>query len=130
MKKEHGFMIVETLLLSFIAVGLSAAIYSYGAAIRAEETVKARTTALYLAKEEMAYIIQKRDLGELSEGNYKFLGERDLTLNNIRYEVFADVEEYEGDENFFKAKVTAKWMIFRKSRELSLERIMLNRKPD
>ena len=86
--------------------------------------------ALNLVKEEMAYLIEKRDMDGLEKGRYEFLGTSDLTLNNIRYEVFADVEEYEGDEDFLKARVTAKWKIFQRSRELSLERIMLRRKPD
>ncbi|MBR3623948.1 MAG: hypothetical protein IKN43_11465 [Selenomonadaceae bacterium] len=123
-------MVVETLLLSLIVIGLSAAIYSYVAAIRAEETAKARAAALNLVKEEMAYLIEKRDLDELEKGRYEFLGTSDLTPNNVRYEVFADIEEYEGDEDFLKARVTARWKIFQRSRELSLERIMLKQKPN
>ncbi len=130
MKSERGFMVVETLLLSLIVIGLSAAIYSYVAAIRAEETAKARAAALNLVKEEMAYLIEKRDLDELEKGRYEFLGTSDLTPNNVRYEVFADIEEYEGDEDFLKARVTARWKIFQRSRELSLERIMLKQKPN
>lgn len=126
MKNERGFMLLETLLLSFVLVGFCAVMYSYYVSIRMEKMIMAREVALYLAEEEMNYLLDKRDLGELFEGQYDYLGEHELKLNLIDYKVSANVEKIANDENFFYAKVTVKWEIFQKERELKVERMIAN----
>lgn len=128
MKNEHGFMLLEVLLLSFILVGFSAVMYSYYSSIRMEKMIMARETAIYLAEAEMSYLLDKRDNDELFEGKYDYLGEDELKLNSINYEISADVEKNVNYENFFNAKVLVKWKIFQKERELKLERMILNQK--
>lgn len=127
MKNERGFMLLEVLLLSFILVGFSAVMYSYYSSIRMEKMIMAREAALYLAEEEMNYLMDKRDNGELFIGKYDYLGEHELNLNSVDYEVTAEVENNANDANFFNAKVTVKWKIFQKERELKVEGIILNR---
>ncbi len=127
MKNERGFMLLEVLLLSFILVGFSAVMYSYYSSIRMEKMIMAREAALYLAEEEMNYLMDKRDKNELFEGEYDYLGEHELNLNSVDYEVTAEVENNTSDANLFNAKVTVKWKIFQKERELKVERIILNR---
>lgn len=127
MKNERGFMLLEVLLLSFILVGFSAVMYSYYSSIRIEKMIMAREAALYLAEEEMNYLMDKRDKNELFEGEYDYLGEHELNLNSVDYEVTAEVENNTSDANLFNAKVTVKWKIFQKERELKVERIILNR---
>ena len=126
MKNERGFMLLEVLLLSFILVGFSAVMYSYYSSIRMEKMIMAREAALYLAEEEMNYLMDKRDKNELFEGEYDYLGEHELNLNSVDYEVTAEVENNTSDANLFNAKVTVKWKIFQKERELKVERIILN----
>lgn len=126
MRNERGFMLLEVLLLSFILVGFSAVIYSYYSSIRMEKMIMAREVALYLAEEEMNYLLDKRDNGELFLGKYDYLGEHELNLNSIDYEVTADVENNASNINFFNAKVTVKWKIFQKERELKIEKMILN----
>lgn len=128
MKNERGFMNLEVLLLSFILVGFTAIIYLYNASLRAEKITAARTTALYLAEEEMNYLLDKRDNANLFEGNYDYLGEQNLNLNSINYTVSANVTKNQTDENFLNAKVIVKWKIFQKERELKLERLILNQR--
>ena len=53
MKDEHGFALLETLLLAFILVGFTAVMYSFHFAVQAEKILMARTEALYLAEEEI-----------------------------------------------------------------------------
>ena len=65
MKNERGFMLLEVLLLSFILIGFTAIIYLYNASLRAEKTVAVRTAALYLAEEEMNYLMTiKKEMKE------------------------------------------------------------------
>ena len=123
MKKEGGFIILEVLTLSFVAIGLLGIMYSYAAAVCAEETIKSRAVALYLAKEQMTLMDEKRRLEGLSEERYSFLGRGEVS----GYDVFADVEQYEANPEFVRVKVKARWKIFQKNRELLLERIMLNK---
>lgn len=126
MKNERGFMILEVLLLSFILIGFTAIIYLYNASLRAEKNTAARTTALYLAEEEMNYLQDLRDKANLYEGHYDYLGEHELNLNSIDYEVYADV--IKEDTEIFNAKATVKWKIFNKEREVKLEKQILNQK--
>ena len=126
MKNERGFMLLEVLLLSFILIGFTAIIYLYNASLRAEKTVAVRTAALYLAEEEMNYLQDLRDNKKLSEGHYDYLGEHELNLNSVDYKVYADVTKQ--DEEILNAKVTVKWEIFNKERELKLEKQILNQK--
>ena len=126
MKNERGFMLLEVVLLSFILVGFSAVMYSYYSSIRMEKMIMAREAALYLAEEEMNYLMDKRDSNELFIGKYDYLGEHELNLNSVDYEITAEVENNANDANFFNAKVTVKWKIFQKERELKVERMILN----
>lgn len=127
MKDERGFALLETLLLSFILVGFSAIIYSFHLAVQTEKILQVRTEALFLAEEEMAYLISMRDDGELTEGNYDFLGET-TEVNNIDYIVKADVKKHAENDDFLIAKVSVKWKIFHLERELHLERLIVTQK--
>ena len=124
MKNERGFIIFEVIVLSIILVGASASVYALRSVIRSEGVVMARSAALYLAEEEMAHIMERRDKNELIAGRFDFLGKHDLKLNDIDYDVFADVAQVGYDDNAFRVKVTVRWKIFQKERELNLERFM------
>lgn len=124
-KNEKGFALLETIVLSFILVGLSAVVYSFHTAVKTEKILNTRAQALYLAEEEFAYLLDKREKGELHEGNYDFLGET-TELNNVKFNVNADVKK-DLNHNILTAKVTVKWNVFQKERELKLERLIVKR---
>ena len=126
LKNERGFLLLNVVLLTLIT--------SFAAVILLNAEPRARNpqstlklTALHLANEQLAYLENLGDSGELHAGTYTFQGdEEDLLTKNfseeipIEFTVTTSVDELK--ENLYSATVKVSWQVKGKTYELEAER--------
>ena len=126
LKNERGFLLLNVVLLTLIT--------SFAAVILLNAEPRARNpqstlklTALHLANEQLAYLENLGDSGELHAGTYTFQGdEEDLLTKNfseeipIEFTVTTSVDELK--ENLYSATVKVTWQVKGKTYELESER--------
>ena len=126
LKNERGFLLLNVVLLTLIT--------SFAAVILLNAEPRARNpqstlklTALHLANEQLAYLENLGDSGELHAGTYTFQGDEEdlLTINfseeiPIEFTVTTSVDELK--ENLYSATVKVTWQVKGKTYELESER--------
>lgn len=95
-----------------------------------------KAVALLLAEEQFAEIESLAAEGNLSAGNYNFLGvesdlknyfDDNLKKNPVEFKVSASVENYSA-ENLFKVAVLVEWKFDKKNYSIELKKIVRGKK--
>lgn len=122
---EKGFFLAEAIVISFILLGMSACMVMYKNAVAMRTDNAARTTAIFLAREQIARVGERAAKNAVSPGSAAWLGDAsDLTLNGFRFAVDTDVALYDAD--FFRVEVTVKFDVRGKRGEEKFERLVKN----
>ena len=124
---DKGFFLLETLLLCLILMALSGVFTAYRCSERMHEDNKAHIAAVFLAGEQMAYVMEKGSEGKLRPGDLEWLGAEDaLSMNRKRYEARTEISVLEEDTAFFRIRVTILWEQSGKRRQVHFERLVRN----
>ena len=125
-KDERGFLLLEVLLLCLVLLSLSSIFWAYRLSAKMHAANQWRVAALYLAQEEMAYMIEKGRQGQLHEGRWPWLGAQEaLSLNRGSYTAYADAVK-EGPGDFYRVNAVLSWNHFGQDRQVKLERLVRN----
>ena len=120
---ERGFVMLEVVALSAVIVAMAAVVASYQAAERARQMAAVRTTAVFLAKEELARLEQKAYRHELHGEDYGWLGEpQNLRLNGYEFTVRATVDGYE--TGVCRAEAAVKYRFGNRNHEVIFTRLV------
>ncbi len=127
LKDVKGFFLLEALLLCLVIMALSGVFSAYRLSEQMHAENKAHIAAVFLAQEQMAYIVEKGSEGKLNSGRLSWLGsEEALSLNRKDYEVYADIAVSDGGTGICRVQVTAAWEQSGKARKVSFERLVRN----
>ena len=133
---ERGFMMLSVVFLTLI-VSFSAMIFLNGARRINNSAAELRLVALNLANEQIAEIESLAAKGNLSAGNFNFLGDaedlknfglyRDEDLKTktpVNFSVTSTVKNFSGYENLFEVEVKVAWTFEGKNFEVKLEKVI------
>ena len=133
---ERGFIVMNVVFLTLI-VSFAALIFLNGAKLVEEDNSALRLTALNLANEQFAEIEKLADEGNLSTGNFNFLGEtedlksfglyKDEDLQKkipVNFSVTATVKNHSDFENLRNVAVAVDWTFAGKNFKIELEKIV------
>ena len=113
---ERGFMLLDTIFVTMIIAFMAMMILN-GTKKIADYNSDLKTIATYLANEQFAYIENIAATGNLSTGNYNFLGNSDDLENYfdsgnnkiipVKFDISADVVG--GANNLYSVEVIVEW---------------------
>ena len=107
--------------MGVIVLAMAACLRLNQQALALEAMDGARTTAIYLVREELSRLEYAADQGNLQPGTAGWLGDAgDLTRNGGSFQVTAEVREV--SERVLSARVTAEWKAGQKAGTLCFER--------
>lgn len=125
-KDDRGFFLVEALLMSLLLMALSGVFAMYQLSERMHADNRAHVAAVFLAQEEMSYLMEQGSKGRLRPGELPWLGADGANfLNGKEYEARADIVAADGD-GFCRAQVTVAWEQNGKKRRVVFERLVRN----
>lgn len=120
---QQGYMLLETVVLGVIVLAMAACLRLNQQALALEAMDSARTTAIYLVREEFSRLEYEADQGTLQAGTAGWLGdEADLTRNGASFRIKAEVREVSA--RVFSAQVSAAWESGQKTGTLQFERLL------
>lgn len=133
---ESGFMFLQVIFLT-LTVSFAGMIILNGMKKVENHNATLRIIALYLAEEQFAELESLAAVGNLSAGNYNFLGEQDDLKNYfdndekkissqvpVNFDVKTQVENFSG--NLLKAKIKVEWN-FGEENFVELQKIIRNK---
>lgn len=110
-------------MLGVIVLAMAACLRLNQQAVALEQMDGARTTAIYLVREEFSRLEYAADQGTLQPGTAGWLGNAaDLTRNGSSFQVEAEVREVSA--RVFSARVSATWTSGVKTGTLHFERLL------
>ncbi len=119
---EAGFFLQETILLGALLLFMAGAFLAYAKMVHVEAQDACRMQAIFLAREELACLAERADVGALHAGEWGWLGERDqLVTEQGQFSVSARVFPLES-AGAYRAAVSAAWQNASGAGSLSLER--------
>lgn len=120
---QQGYLLLEVVVLGVIVLAMAACLRLNQQALALEAMDGARTTAIYLVREEFSRLEYEADQGQLQPGMVGWLGDAaDLTRNNSTFRVETEIREVSA--NVFSACVTAVWQTGSKTGTLHFERLL------
>ena len=120
---QQGYLLLETAVLGVIILAMTACLRLNQQALSLEARDGARTTAIYLVREEFSRLEYEVDQGDLQPGKVGWLGdEADLMRNGSSFRVEAEVREVSA--HVLSARVTAEWQTGGKKGMLHFERLL------
>lgn len=123
---EQGFLLMEALLLSLALISLSSVFVVYRLSGQMHIGNQSRIAALYLAQEQMAYVVEQGSRGALHAGQLPWLGaEEALSINRREYRSHTEAVMDE-DKGFYRVKVVLAWEQLGEERSIELERLVRN----
>ncbi len=109
MKKEHGFFLLETILLSMILVAMAAFCFTYQAMARQQAYTGAAITAAFLAQEQFA-LIEAQPFETIKQNtSFSWLGDSSLERNGEKFLVKTNLMNESGNSNMRLIKVEVSW---------------------
>ncbi len=125
-KDDRGFFMIEALLMSFLLMALSGVFAMYRLSGRMLADNRAHVAAVFLAQEEMAYVMERGSKGQLRSGKLQWLGaDGASSLNGKEYEACADIVATD-EEGFYRAQVMVAWEQNGRKRQVVFERLVSN----
>lgn len=125
-KDDRGFFLMEALLLSLILMALSGVFCMYRLSEKMHADNRARVAAVFLAQEEMAYVMERSSKGGLRSGELPWLGAEGAdSINGRKYEARADIAA-DDVGGFYRAQVTVAWEQSGKKRQVVFDRLVRN----
>lgn len=118
---EQGFLFIEAALLGLLLIAMTAFIVlpRHSAAVLRSE--HGRTTALFLAEQELAELELRARNGELADGSYGWLGpQEDLHERQTAYDITGTVQK-DGPRGY-ALSANISWQEGGEAKELRLER--------
>lgn len=120
---QQGYLLLETVVLGVIILAMTACLRLNQQALSLEARDGARTTAIYLVREEFSRLEYEADQGNLQPGKVGWLGdEADLMRNGSNFRVEAEVREV--STHVLSARVIAEWRTGVKKGTLHFERLL------
>ncbi len=127
LRDERGFLLLEVLFLSFSLIAFSSVFFAYRLSARMHAGNKARIAALYLAEEQIAYVVERGGHGLLSAGSLPWLGAGKVpAVAGRECTVHTELAAAEDLTHFYQARVSVRWDLFGKKQEIRLERLVQN----
>ena len=127
LRDDKGFLLLEALSLCLVLMALSGVFGAYRLSERMHADNKAHVAAVFLAQEQMAYILEKGSEGKLRPGRLPWLGSEEvMSLNRKNYEAYADIAISEDGTGLCHVKVTVAWEQSGKARQVCFERMVRN----
>lgn len=127
---ERGFMLLSTIFVTLITA-LVAMMVLNGTKKISNQNAALKIIAVHLANEQFAYIENLAAQGNLSVGNYNFLGNADDLKNYYdngnkitptEFQVTADISG--GENNLYGVKVKVTWNFDNRDNEIEFEKVI------